>query len=168
MLTPIGEAQDFLIVDRGGDGSNLEEFHFSHAYEIHLPDGIRLMTDISLIDRLLDVIEHDIVPKTADGRGPWQQAVRRRDPAQGRPLAGARRNQQRDREPALARRSALPEALLRNAQGRARRHQGRASSSPRTSPARSACRRSPGPASTISTTCSATRIRATASPSRTI
>ena len=25
------------------------------------------MTDISLIDRLLDVIEHDIVPKTADG-----------------------------------------------------------------------------------------------------
>ena len=25
------------------------------------------MTDISLIDRLLDVIEHDIVPKTEDG-----------------------------------------------------------------------------------------------------
>ena len=25
------------------------------------------MTDISLIDRLLDVIEHDIVPKTAEG-----------------------------------------------------------------------------------------------------
>ena len=37
VLTPLGEAQDFLIVDRGGDGSNLEEFHFSHAYEIHLP-----------------------------------------------------------------------------------------------------------------------------------
>ena len=38
VLTPIGEAQDFLVVDRGGDGTNLEEFHFSHAYEIHLPD----------------------------------------------------------------------------------------------------------------------------------
>ena len=37
VLTPIGEAQDFLIVDRGGDGSNLEECHFSHPYEIHLP-----------------------------------------------------------------------------------------------------------------------------------
>jgi len=37
VLTPIGESQDFLVVDRGGDGSNLEEFHFSHPYEIHLP-----------------------------------------------------------------------------------------------------------------------------------
>ncbi|RUU58480.1 ureidoglycolate lyase [Mesorhizobium sp. M2C.T.Ca.TU.002.02.1.1] len=37
VLTPIGEEQDFLIVDRGGDGSNLEEFYFSHPYEIHLP-----------------------------------------------------------------------------------------------------------------------------------
>jgi ureidoglycolate lyase len=37
VLTPIGEPQDFLCVDRGGDGSNLEEFHFSHPYEIHLP-----------------------------------------------------------------------------------------------------------------------------------
>ncbi|TIP99694.1 MAG: nucleoside deaminase, partial [Mesorhizobium sp.] len=25
------------------------------------------MADVSLIDRLLDVIEHDIVPKTAEG-----------------------------------------------------------------------------------------------------
>ena len=39
VLTPIGEPQDFLIVDRGGDDSNLEEFHFSHPYEIRLPDG---------------------------------------------------------------------------------------------------------------------------------
>lgn len=39
VLTPIGEAQDFLVVDRGGDDGNLEEFHFSHAYEIHLPAG---------------------------------------------------------------------------------------------------------------------------------
>ncbi|RWO81355.1 MAG: ureidoglycolate lyase [Mesorhizobium sp.] len=38
VLTPIGEAQDFLVVDRGGDGSNLEECHFSHGYEINLPD----------------------------------------------------------------------------------------------------------------------------------
>jgi tRNA(Arg) A34 adenosine deaminase TadA len=27
------------------------------------------MTDVSLIDRLFDVIEHDIVPKTRAGRG---------------------------------------------------------------------------------------------------
>lgn len=39
VLTPVGETQDFVLVDRGGDGSNLEEFHFSHPYEIHLPDG---------------------------------------------------------------------------------------------------------------------------------
>ncbi|WP_309084723.1 ureidoglycolate lyase [Chelativorans sp.] len=38
VLTPIGEKQDFLIVDRGGDGNNLEEFFFSEPYEIHLPD----------------------------------------------------------------------------------------------------------------------------------
>ena len=126
------------------------------------------MADVSLIDRLLDVIENDIVPKTARGV------------AQGNKLFGAAILRKADRslvlaetnneigKPALARRGALPEALLRNAEGRARRHQATASSSPRTSPARSACRRSPGPASTISTICSATRIRATASPSRTI
>jgi ureidoglycolate lyase len=39
VLTPLGETQDFLVVDRGGDGSNLEEFHFPHAYEIYLRDG---------------------------------------------------------------------------------------------------------------------------------
>lgn len=39
VLTPLGEPQDFIIVDRTGDGSNLEEFHFSHPYEIHLPPG---------------------------------------------------------------------------------------------------------------------------------
>jgi len=37
VLTPIGEKQDFLVVDRGGGGINVEEFHFSHPYEIHLP-----------------------------------------------------------------------------------------------------------------------------------
>ena len=39
VLTPIGENQDFIVVDRGGSGSNLEEFHFSHPYEIVLPEG---------------------------------------------------------------------------------------------------------------------------------
>ncbi|MEJ6782212.1 ureidoglycolate lyase [Aminobacter sp. Piv2-1] len=39
VLTPIGENQDFIVVDRGGSGSNLEEFHFSHPYEISLPEG---------------------------------------------------------------------------------------------------------------------------------
>lgn len=41
VLTPIGEPQEFVVVDRGGDGSNLEEFHFSHPYEIHLPDSFQ-------------------------------------------------------------------------------------------------------------------------------
>jgi ureidoglycolate lyase len=40
VLTPLGEPQDFLVVDRGGDGSNLEEFYFSHPYEIHLPETV--------------------------------------------------------------------------------------------------------------------------------
>jgi ureidoglycolate lyase len=38
VLTPIGETQDFLVVDRGGDGDNVEEFHFTMPYEIHLPE----------------------------------------------------------------------------------------------------------------------------------
>ncbi|WEX11795.1 ureidoglycolate lyase [Chelativorans sp. AA-79] len=38
VLTPVGEEQDFLIVDRGGDGSNLEEYFFSDLYEIHVPE----------------------------------------------------------------------------------------------------------------------------------
>lgn len=37
VLTPIGETQDFLIVDRGGEGDNLEEFHFPEPFEIRLP-----------------------------------------------------------------------------------------------------------------------------------
>jgi ureidoglycolate lyase len=36
VLTPIGEPQDFAIVDRGGDGINLEEFFFDEPYEVHL------------------------------------------------------------------------------------------------------------------------------------
>ncbi len=37
VLTALHEPQDFLIVDRVGDGSNLEEFHFPEPYEVHLP-----------------------------------------------------------------------------------------------------------------------------------
>jgi len=37
VLTPIGEEQDFLVVDRGGDGVNLEEFFFDAPYEIRIP-----------------------------------------------------------------------------------------------------------------------------------
>ncbi|QPC85545.1 ureidoglycolate lyase [Mesorhizobium sp. NBSH29] len=36
VLTPLGKAQDFLVVDRAGDGVNLEEFHFSEPFEIRL------------------------------------------------------------------------------------------------------------------------------------
>ncbi|MGC9271949.1 ureidoglycolate lyase [Acidiphilium sp.] len=37
VLTPLAAAQDFIIVDRGGAGVNLEEFHFPSPYNIHLP-----------------------------------------------------------------------------------------------------------------------------------
>ncbi|WP_157015672.1 ureidoglycolate lyase [Mesorhizobium xinjiangense] len=37
VLTPIGQPQDFLVVDRGGEGDNLEEFHFVEPWEIQLP-----------------------------------------------------------------------------------------------------------------------------------
>ena len=40
VLTPIGGPQDFLVVDRGGDGSNLEEHHFDEPFQIHLPEKI--------------------------------------------------------------------------------------------------------------------------------
>lgn len=36
VLTPIGAPQDFIVVDRAGDGNNLEEFHFEEPYEIVL------------------------------------------------------------------------------------------------------------------------------------
>ena len=39
VLTPIGAPQDFIVVDRGGDGSNLEEHHFDEPYEVRLPEG---------------------------------------------------------------------------------------------------------------------------------
>ena len=39
VLTPIGQSQDFLVVDRGGEGDNVEEFHFAMPYEIHLPEA---------------------------------------------------------------------------------------------------------------------------------
>jgi ureidoglycolate lyase len=38
VLTPIGKQQDFLVVDRAGEGTNVEEFHFAMPYEIHLPE----------------------------------------------------------------------------------------------------------------------------------
>lgn len=41
VLTPIGAVQDFLVVDRGGDGANLEEHVFDTPYEVHLPEGHR-------------------------------------------------------------------------------------------------------------------------------
>lgn len=40
VLTPLGATQDFLVVDRGGDGGNLEEFFFDQPYEIYLPGMI--------------------------------------------------------------------------------------------------------------------------------
>ena len=40
VLTPIGEPQDFLVVDRGGDGVNVEEHHFAEPLTIHLPESL--------------------------------------------------------------------------------------------------------------------------------
>ncbi|MBX3598061.1 MAG: ureidoglycolate lyase [Rhizobiaceae bacterium] len=36
VLTPVGEPQDFVVVDRGGDEMNAEEFYFAEPYEIRL------------------------------------------------------------------------------------------------------------------------------------
>jgi ureidoglycolate lyase len=38
VLTPFGQAQDFLVVDRGGDGSNLEEFTYASPFTVTLPE----------------------------------------------------------------------------------------------------------------------------------
>ena len=37
VLTPLVETSEFLVVDRGGDGNNLEEHVFDDPYEIRLP-----------------------------------------------------------------------------------------------------------------------------------
>jgi ureidoglycolate lyase len=39
VLTPIGEPQDFIVVDRGGDGTNLDEHIYETPFLIVLPDG---------------------------------------------------------------------------------------------------------------------------------
>jgi ureidoglycolate lyase len=38
VLTPFCEPQDFLVVDRGGDGVNLEEFTYAAPFMIRLPE----------------------------------------------------------------------------------------------------------------------------------
>lgn len=37
VLTPIAEPQDFLVVDRAGEGDNLEEYYFRDPFTITLP-----------------------------------------------------------------------------------------------------------------------------------
>ena len=37
VLTPLGAPQDFLVVDRGGDGINVEEHFFDEPWEVRLP-----------------------------------------------------------------------------------------------------------------------------------
>lgn len=37
VLTPLDRPADFLVVDRGGDGNNLEEHHFDVPHTIRLP-----------------------------------------------------------------------------------------------------------------------------------
>ncbi len=41
VLTPIGKAQDFVVVDRGGDGNNLEEFYYPQPWTIALPGSFQ-------------------------------------------------------------------------------------------------------------------------------
>jgi len=38
VLTPLEAESDFLVVDRGGEGDNLEEFHFPSPYRVVLAD----------------------------------------------------------------------------------------------------------------------------------
>jgi ureidoglycolate lyase len=37
VLTPLEQESDFLVVDRGGDGNNLEEHHFEAPWTVTLP-----------------------------------------------------------------------------------------------------------------------------------
>jgi ureidoglycolate lyase len=39
VVTPFGAPQDFLVVDRGGDGANLEEFTYEAPYLVTLPEA---------------------------------------------------------------------------------------------------------------------------------
>lgn len=41
VLTPIGQTQDFVVVDRGGDGDNLEEFFYPEPWTIALPESLQ-------------------------------------------------------------------------------------------------------------------------------
>jgi ureidoglycolate lyase len=36
-LAPLGNRQDFVVIDRGGEGVNLEEHHFAEAFEVVVP-----------------------------------------------------------------------------------------------------------------------------------
>jgi ureidoglycolate lyase len=40
VLTPIGSPQNFIVVDRGGDGINLDEHTYDTPFMIFLPDGV--------------------------------------------------------------------------------------------------------------------------------
>lgn len=40
VLTPFDEPQNFIVIDRGGDGTNLDEHHFETSYSIILPDSV--------------------------------------------------------------------------------------------------------------------------------
>lgn len=37
VLTPFGARQDFVVIDRGGPGENLEEHAFAEPWAVHLP-----------------------------------------------------------------------------------------------------------------------------------
>ena len=39
VLTALGEVSDFLVVDRGGEGNNLEEHVFEVPYSVVMPAG---------------------------------------------------------------------------------------------------------------------------------
>jgi len=39
VLTPLEVASDFLVVDRGGDGNNLEEYHFDVPHLVRHPQA---------------------------------------------------------------------------------------------------------------------------------
>ncbi len=124
------------------------------------------MSDVSLIDRLLDVIEHDIVPMTAEGV------------ARGNKLFGAAILRKDDRSLVIAETNNETENPLWHGEVHCLKRFYEMPKAERVDtkdaiflathePARCAFRPSPGPASTISTISSRTRIRAMPSPFRT-
>ena len=111
----------------------------------------------ALLDRILDVIERDIVPMTQKGVSLGNKVFGAAIPRKSDLSLVLAEKQRRDRESAVARRGACHQEILRNVVGGAAAAAGLHFYRDARSRVRSASRQSPGLASTISISCSATR-----------